>query len=184
MAYYRGGYNFRVKTVESKQYLSARKGSDERGLGPLTSELRDFIDRLKRSRGTPDESKVDELLQQKSDYLVSLHPTPTYPTLEMTEFSREEMERALFDIGFERARVKTRDCFYSLNGYCQYWRYLSKSPLLRKIYLRFVGGENAFLAYPDLQQAGRQDREMVRVTELLCFECDKYYPRNKGKKTV
>jgi len=184
MAYYRSGYNFRVKTVDSKQYLSARKGSDEKGLGPLTPELRDFIDELKKSRGTPDESKVDESLQQKSNYLVSLHPTPTYPTLEMTDFSREEMEMALFDIRFERARVKTRDCLYSLNGHCQYWRFLPMSPLLKTIYMRFAGGENALLAYPDHPLAGGQDREMVRVTELLCFECDKFNPRNKGKKTV
>jgi hypothetical protein len=184
MAYYRGGYNFRVKTVEGKQYLSARKGGDERGLGHLTPELSDFMDELKRSRGATDGSGVDESGRRTSNYIVGLRPTPTYPVLEMTEFSREEIESVLFDIGFERARVKTIDCRFSLNGYCQYWRYTPKSHLFKRIYMRFAGGEYALPAYPDLLQVEGHDREVVRVSELLCFDCDKYSPRKKEEKTV
>ncbi|MGD0804301.1 MAG: hypothetical protein ABSA11_09535 [Candidatus Bathyarchaeia archaeon] len=182
-AYYREGYHFRIKTVKGKPYLSARKGKEENGLGFLTPELRDFIEKLKRPQEKQNGSEIDESRRQMSKYIVRLHPTQTYPTQELTEFSREEIESAIFDIRFERARVKTIDCYYSLNGYCQYWKYMPNSHLLKKLYERFAGGEHVLSAYSDISLAGRPDRELVRVTELICFDCNKYFPRNKRRKT-
>jgi hypothetical protein len=181
-AFHRDGWNFRVKTVNGKQYLSARRGSDEKGLGPLTPELRDFLDTLNKSHVTANDTGYDKSQQQPSNYHVTLYPTLTYPTREMTLFSRAEVESALFDIRFERAKVKAIDCHYSWNGYCQYWKYTPNSDNFKKIYERFAAREYTLPAYSSLPVLKGQNREMLRVTELLCFDCDRYTPRIEKEK--
>jgi ribosomal protein L34 len=42
----REGWSIRVKTVKGRDYLSARKDKDEKGLGPLTDEVRKYLEDL------------------------------------------------------------------------------------------------------------------------------------------
>ncbi len=183
-AFYRDGWNFRGKTVNGISYLSVRKGGVEKGLGRLTPELREFIDRLKETRETPKDIEVNGSQQTAPRYLVTLFPTLGEPLREMTEFVRDDVESILFDLKFERAKVKAVECRYVRDGFCTYWRYERKSQPIINLYGRFAGGEYALPAFSDPLESKRYDRVMLRINELLCFDCDKYRPRVEKEKNI
>jgi hypothetical protein len=95
------------------------------------------------------------------------------------EFSKSEVEAALFDIKFERAQIKAADCEYSWNGLCLYWEFMRDSELLISIYERFGVKDNLFGITSIRPQGEGQPRKTLRSNELLCFDSDKYTPRNK-----
>ena len=106
------GWNFRVKTIKGKQYLSARKGIEEKGLGLYTQDLRDRIAELSKPKQSIG-SDTDKPLNPSTIYNVTLQPLRPPWLLVEAEFSRNEIEGVLFDIKFEMARVKTVDCQHS-----------------------------------------------------------------------
>lgn len=183
-AFYRDGWSFRVKTVNGVSYLSMRKGGVERGLGRLTPELREYLDRLKETRETPKDIEANGSLKLAPRYLVTLFPTLEDPAREMTELPRDDVESILFDLKFERAKVKAVECRYVRDGFCTYWRYERKSQHIINLYGRFAGGEYALPAFSDPLKSKGPDRVMLRISELLCFDCGKYRPRiDKEKNT-
>ncbi len=122
-AFHRDGWSFRGKTVNGISYLSVRKGGVEKGLGRLTPELGEFIDGLKETRETPRDFGVNGSQATDSRYLVTLFPTLGDPSREMTGFLRDDVESILFDLKFERAKVKAVECRYVRDGFCAYWRF-------------------------------------------------------------
>ena len=183
-AFHRDGWSFRVKTVNGVSYLSVRRGGVERGLGRLTPELREYIDRLKEARETPRDVGAGGSLQTDPRYYVTLFPTLDDPAREMTGLPREEVESILFDLRFERAKVKAVECHYVRDGFCMYWGYARESRPIISLYGRFAGGGYALPAFSDPLKSEECDRVMLRVNELLCFDCGKYRPRiDKEKNT-
>jgi hypothetical protein len=173
------GWSFRVKTVKKKQYLSARKGGEEKGLGLYTQDLRKLISEFSKPRqrngGTIDGEPSDTL----STYTVTVF----VPLLQLSptevEFSQGEIERAVFDIRFEMARVKTVDCEHSWNGFCHYWHFMTGSKRLESIYERFGVEECLLPVMSHHSQSEEESRDSLCVTELLCLNCEKYQPRKK-----
>jgi len=173
---YRSGYHFREKIVKGISYLSARKGGKEIGLGPYTQELREMVAVVtepKQDRGEAN-SKTNE-----TTYTVRLGPQFEESTPAKAEFSRREVEAALFDIKFERARIKAADCEHSWVGFCHYWEFLTDRERIVSIYERFGVKDNLFGLTSIRPQGEGQPRKTLLVNELLCFDCEKYAPRKK-----
>ena len=183
-AFYRDGWNFRGKTVNGISYLSVRKGGVEKGLGRLTPELREYLDRLKETRETPKDFEANGSLQTAPRYLITLFPSLEYPTREMTELPKDDIESILFDLKYERAKVKAVECHYVRDGFCMYWRYQRKSQPIINLYRRFVGGEYVLPVFSDPLKSKGHDRVMLRINELLCFDCDRYRPRIEKEKNT
>lgn len=177
---HRNGYSFRVKTIRKKQYLSARKGGKEIGLGLYTQDLSKFISELNKHGQNSNEAKTDKTSDHLTTYTVNLNPSPLQISVKV-DFSRSEVEMALFDIKFERARVKRIDCKYSFNGFCLYWDFMEDSKRLKSIYEGFDIGDYSTPKISNHAQLGEQSRDMLRVTELLCFDCEKYQPRKRKR---
>lgn len=176
---HRKGWSFRVKTVKGKQYFSARKGGEERGLGPYTQDLRKLISELSKPRQSIDNANNEKPLDPSTTYTVTLSPSHLQPLPIKVEFFRSEIEAALFDIKFEMAKVKAVDCEYSFNGFCHYWDFMEDSERLDSIYERFGQDDYRLSIISHHAQLKEGNRDVLRVTELLCLECEKYIPRKK-----
>jgi hypothetical protein len=175
---HRNGARFREKTVKGKQYLSARINGKEIGLGLYTQDLRKLISELKKSEQKSIETITDKTCDHLATYTVKIFPSPLRIPVKV-EFSRGEVDLALFDIKFERAKVKIIDCEYSFNGFCQYWDFIEDSKRFKSIYREFDIEDYFLPKLSNHAQQGEQSRDMLRVTELLCFDCEKYQPRKK-----
>jgi len=172
----REGWRFRVKSSKGKKYISARKSGEERGIGPFKQDLWDAITDWK-PRGTSEE-EFESMSEESSAYIVTQRPGLSEQPVE-AKFTKRELEKALFDIRFERARVKARDCQYSFNGYCNYWKFIEKSGRLEAIYERF-GAEHPNLPIISTNPQWKSEtRDIYRVNDILCIDCDKFTLREK-----
>ena len=167
----REGWSIRVKTVKGRNYLSARKGNDEKGLGPLTEEVRKYLEALYHPSDKSENTGAADLEPMRARVTLTT-PLPEAGYKE-SRFKGSELAGVLLDIKFERARVKGVDCKHSFNGLCQYWQFMKNSERLQALYGRF----NANIYKLGVISKSGDSREIYCVTELLCLDCDRYEPR-------
>lgn len=170
----REGWSIRVKTVKGRDYLSARKGNDEKGLGPLTEEVRKYLEELYHPSDKSENTGAADPEPKKS-YDVTLTTPQPEAYYKESRFQESELGGVLLDIKFERARVKAVDCEHSFSGLCHYWRFMKGSERLQAIYGRFNAKIYKFGVIP---KSG-DSRDVYCVTELLCLDCDRYEPRKE-----
>jgi hypothetical protein len=169
------GYRIRVKIVKGKKYLAARIKGDDNGLGPYNQEIWDKIQSWQKAFNEPEKTNTISP-PEPSTYTISLISIRLLPQPINAEFSRREIEDALFEIKIERARIKTFNCEHSKLEYCTYWKFIGDTENIDTIYSRF--GEEIF----KLPVSSKETGNMFHVNELLCMECDKYTPREKKTK--
>lgn len=169
------GYKVRIKNIKGKKYITARKGDDEKGLGPFDEET--WANIQKRQKEDLAKERKDEKIDNTTLYTISLISAEIVPTPIEAKFSKIEIEDALFEIKLERAKIKGRDCKYRMLESCKYWEFSKGAEKLDKIYEKF---NNKFYSLPI---SDKNKRLAYHINELLCFECDKFSPRKKNKLT-
>jgi hypothetical protein len=108
------GWNFRVKKVKGRNYISARKGKNENGLGAYSEENWALINRLLR-KGHGKEGSVEK------------EPT------KINKSNRPDVD-ALFASAREWLHIRRtthamiRCLFKGSDGFCTYWRWLEEPP--------------------------------------------------------
>ena len=178
------GYHFRKKSIKGTLYISARKGKQEKGLGKFNQNLWDMIERVKSQNATqPKTSPVVETDQPSKQNNSSLN-SPRFHEVtlhggryEKAVFSDNELENALFNIKYERAKIKMKDCQHSVDRFCQYWYFDENSKIISEIFERFRVSEYKVEKLKYLSEYDVFVRNLLRVSELLCFDCDKYFQR-------
>jgi hypothetical protein len=166
------GYRIRVKIVKGKKYLAARIKGDDKGLGPFTQEMWDKIQSWQKVKNGSEKANAIGS-NESAPYTISLKSATIVPQSINAEFSRREIENALFEIKIERARIKTFNCKHSKLEYCSYWNFVGETENIDTIYSRF--GKEIY----KLPVSSKETSHMFHVNELLCMECDKYTPREK-----
>ena len=166
------GYRIRVKIVKGKKYLAARIKGDDNGLGPYTQEMWDKIQSWQKAKNGSEKTNKNGSLESAL-YTISLKSATKVPQPINAEFSRNEIEDALFEIKIERARIKTHNCKHSQMEYCTYWNFVGDTENIGTIYSRF--GEEIY----KLPVSSKETSSKFHVNELLCMECDKYTPREE-----
>lgn len=102
------GWTFRVKTSKGKQYITRRRGQEERGMGRYNDKLWNIIKDTDR--------EYDLHKQQQTE----------------KENAINEIE---YRIKLNRAFEMGRSCSHSIDGFCHFWRHNFKpffSQLLMK----------------------------------------------------
>lgn len=188
---YRDGWRFRVKTSKGKKYVSARRSGDEKGLGVFTQELWNRIEKLS-AEGRNNTREIKSNLADNFDsdgskhgekqYNITPGPSIIHPFSGENMFQKREIECVLFELKYERARVKMRDCEHSFNGFCQFWKFIENNKNIDSIYEKFNTRDYMLPILSLNAQLGKESRSMYQVSELLCFDCENYTLRVKTKK--
>ena len=187
------GWNFRKKNINGKIYISARKGKQEKGLGQFNQALWNLIENIRSPTNSKTNKKPNvgigtapksnsSFNESRGIYEVTMY-TGLTEHQQKALFLDTEMENALFNIKYERAKIKMQDCKHNWNGTCFYWEFERDSKLLAAIHERFKVKDDYKLPVRSnhTQLIKEQARDAIRASELLCFDCDEFVKRENPK---
>ena len=190
------GWNFRKKNINGKIYISARKGKQEKGLGQFNQELWNLIENIRSPTNSKTNKKPNvginnepksssSSLESPSIYEVTIY-IELMKHQKKSMFLDTEVEKALFDIKYERAKIKMQDCNHNWSGTCFYWEFERDSKLLAAIHERFKVKDDYKLPVMSnhTQLKKEQARDAIRASELLCFDCDQFVKRENPSDTI
>ena len=156
------GWHFRIKTVKGKRYIAARKGRDEKGIGPFSDELWGEIQKLiclgveLKGGASPKDKTSDE-----GDEDLLFHVRKLNESLRMS-----------------RGSHMARYCLFKDNeNYCEYWQW-NREPHLYK-YITKIWGENMFRTSSD--EASGSTRWALKAFPYMCAGCPAFVDEQMKK---
>ena len=168
--YFHSGWNFRVKTVKGNEYITARKGQKERGLGKLTQARRKFIERFK--------DEAVDIISQDSE--TTPDEIPVYldsSSLDVEVQSSKSLRGELLDkiqywIMMDRGGVKMDACMFNAQSHCTYWTW-GKRPLFFD-YVDELSESPPYTRRPIQLGDTVEERWMYRASPNYCGYCSSF----------
>ena len=142
------GWNFSVKTVSDRKYITARKRQEERGLGSFTDENWRIVEDLLKEdkRESEDKKRREELVKGLLE-------------------TEEELLKALEAY---RGAYMLSTCSHRVDGWCTYWKYREKPDFFRL--LDTITGPESYKKIV----VDKGESWIVKPIGLYCINCSGY----------
>jgi hypothetical protein len=161
-SFIKDGWRFRIKTVKGKRYISARKGGDEKGVGPFSEELWGEIQKLSDlgvdlKKGVSLKEKTSN--EENKDLLLHVH--------KINDLLR----------GTRGAYMASYCLFKDNENYCEYWQWNTEPPLYS--YITEIYGQQMFRAYGE--EASGSKRWVIKAFPYTCAGCPAFIDERMKK---
>lgn len=169
--YIRCGWSFRIKTSKGRQYITRRRGQEERGMGRFTEELWSVIERLK--------NELLETVNHAPGKVAANTDTPSESEHNESEVLPKGLSRREFlvkriedSITVHRGGLKMGGCMHNMNSYCTYWLWSSRPPFFDHVDECF--GSDQY-ARKDIQVGDKIEKKWVfRASPWYCGYCSSF----------
>jgi hypothetical protein len=174
LRYIRDGWNFRIKTVKGRRYITRRRGQEERGLGPYNENFWNLISHLVQLNAETGAPQAQDRRIPKTE---AYKPSEGKP--ELVHFE-EDFGRLLEKLSMDRGVTMMMSCGHrDGEGFCTYWNWEEKPDFFELMdelhfdvfYMKktiFVGSHES-------------ERWVLKAMHWYCWGCSAYHPRTHLK---
>jgi hypothetical protein len=159
------GWNFRVKRTSGKSYITRRKGQKERSLGSYTEELWNTIEQLLN----PSLKETEELTELDIE-----HSEDTMAQDNIVARVSELTGKIDKAIMLRRGVYMMQNCFYNVDGFCEYWRW-EERPSFFDIIDKLWGPDSGYYSKRRVVLSSEPSMQwMIKASITYCATCNAY----------
>jgi len=175
LGYIKQGWNFRIKVVKGRRYITRRKGQVERGFGSFDPDLWATISQMKEKKSDKESLSIRRGpgLDEGTKELSNVVPN----RIRSSEVIETKWRRLQEEISMHRGVQMMVSCMYrDEEGFCSYWNWENK-PNFFGLLDDLIGGE--IYKKKRISRDGLTvDRWLVRTIHWYCSRCSVYKPRS------